>query len=301
MLKDDVSGDLGKLMEELGGPSKKPSTSQPRPRPTTPPRPRPRRVPRSQPVGTSATAISSAPASESPAEPTHPPDDPIIPHQTESPISPPSTRAPLAPLSQAAQAAIANATTPSEPSPKSLPSASYIPCPSNAAQWFADAHTSVTKVDLGCHYQAVIAAWIRMEAASRYEHSPTNLSPKLRPKQVSSWIGHSRRGPDPLVENPTEYAEQWQKWWDSLQPNWRKRGGDGRWIAEHYGANGREWGPLYRWGVNGVLSVVASLFFWGCAVHSQADNRGTWETAVLDVVWMLEGMAAYYEMFKGKF
>jgi hypothetical protein len=53
--------------------------------------------------------------------------------------------------------------------------------------------------------------------------------------------------------------------------------------------------------VNGVLSVVASLCFWGRAVQDKPDLRMVWEAAVQDVVWMLEGMAMYYEMFKGKF
>jgi hypothetical protein len=54
-------------------------------------------------------------------------------------------------------------------------------------------------------------------------------------------------------------------------------------------------------GANGVLSIVASLFFWGRAVQHEPELRFAWEAAVGDVVWMLEGMATYYEMFKGKF
>ncbi|KAK7008539.1 hypothetical protein R3P38DRAFT_2791506 [Favolaschia claudopus] len=207
---------------------------------------------------------------------------------------PPST---LPPMSQAAQAAIASAPTLQNSSGSPI----LTPCPSNAAKWFTDAHAAMTRVNLGCHFSALVAAWTRVEVASRFQHSPSNLSAKLRPKQVSAWISNGRRT-ESVVDNPARFAKEWQAWWDSLQPSWRVRETSGEWsITRGYGANGREWGPLYHWGVNGVLTIVASLFFWGRAVESDAELRILWETAVLDVVWMLEGMACYYELFKGKF
>ncbi|KAK6993081.1 hypothetical protein R3P38DRAFT_3224091 [Favolaschia claudopus] len=205
----------------------------------------------------------------------------------------------LPPVSQAALLAI----TPAAPPPASTtPPGGYQECPSGAPKWFVDAHASMTKVDLGIHFHALIFAWTRMEKASRFEHGPTNLSPKLRPALVSSWITRGRRGSDFVVDNPEEYAEMWQRWWDSLQPAWRVRDTDGSWsVTAGYGAGGREWGPLYQWGVNGILSVVASLYFWGRGLTDNEQLRARWEAAVGDVVWMCEGMATYYEMFKGKF
>jgi hypothetical protein len=89
-------------------------------------------------------------------------------------------------------------------------------------------------------------------------------------------------------------------WWGSLQPEWREKDADGSWsVARGYGGGGREWGPLYQWGVNGVLSVVASLYFWGCSVPE--TGRAEWEAAVNDVAWMFEGMATYYELFGKRF
>jgi hypothetical protein len=111
-----------------------------------------------------------------------------------------------------------------------------------------------------------------------------------------------RKGAEPVVDDLAEYAVTWQGWWDSLQPDWRTRDSDGQWsVVDGYGKAGREWGPLYHWGQNGVLSIVASLYFWGRAVHEKPELRASWDAAVGDVVWVLEGMAVYYEMFKGKF
>ncbi|KAJ7333345.1 hypothetical protein DFH08DRAFT_655439, partial [Mycena albidolilacea] len=165
-------------------------------------------------------------------------------------------------------------------------------CPASAPAWFVDARGDITREGLGPHYDAVIAAWTRMEQASRFEQGPTNLSSKGCPKQVGAWITNARgkRGTTPAVPDPAMYAVEWQGWWDSLQPEWRRKEGDGRWsVTEGYGEGGREWGLLYHWGINGVLSVVASLYFWGCAVRGgDPVLQASWEAAVGDVGWMLE-------------
>ncbi|KAJ7126221.1 hypothetical protein C8R44DRAFT_618328 [Mycena epipterygia] len=184
------------------------------------------------------------------------------------------------------------------PSPESL-----VACPARAAPWFVEARAQLTKSDLGCHFNALLAAWTRLEDVSRYEHSGKNLSATLRPSQVTAWITSARGArakADLVVKDATAYAGVWQSWWDSLQPEWRIKGADGRWETEEYGGGGEEWGPLYRWGVNGTLSLLAALYFWGCNVRDESEVV-VWEAAVTDVLWMLEGMAKYYEKFNRKF
>ncbi|KAJ7735250.1 hypothetical protein DFH07DRAFT_753953 [Mycena maculata] len=163
----------------------------------------------------------------------------------------------------------------------------------------------MTTVNLGPHFHAVIEAWIRLEAASRYEQGPTNLPKKGRPDQVTAWIsvGRGRRGVERAkVLDCEEYARAWHMWWDFLQPEWTKRGADGKWsVVDGYAGDGREWGKLYQWGVNGALSLIAALYFWGCAAREDVELEAVWEEAVGDVSWMLEGMAVYYEKFNRKF
>jgi hypothetical protein len=119
---------------------------------------------------------------------------------------------------------------------------------------------------------------------------------------MSEWIAKGRGARVPTIADPGAYAAQWRIWWDSLQPAWRKKGDDGEWsLVGGYGAGGREWGSLYQWGTNGTLTLVASLYFWGCVLGDDDEFRARWEAAVIDVCWMMEGMAAYYELFKGKF
>ncbi|KAJ7280550.1 hypothetical protein C8J57DRAFT_1009016, partial [Mycena rebaudengoi] len=163
-------------------------------------------------------------------------------------------------------------------------------CPAKAPEWFCLARLELTKRDLGPHFHAVLNAWTRIEAASRFQHAETNLPHKGRPAQVGRWIAAQRgaRAANTAVTDLAEYAEQWRTWWGSLQPEWRSREADGLWgIGVSYGA---EWGELYQWGVNGVLSLLAALYFWGCAVSDaqDVDHMRAWELEVQDVGWMLE-------------
>ncbi|KAJ7149502.1 hypothetical protein C8R43DRAFT_1128495 [Mycena crocata] len=191
------------------------------------------------------------------------------------------------------------------PPASTAPPSSVAPlCPAKAPPWFRDAHASMTEQDLGCHYHAVVAAWTRVEAASKYEHGPQNLANDKRPKQVSSWINGARgkRVCVTEVTNVKAYEKAWNAWWATLQPKWRKKDVDGAWsVIGGYGEDGKEWGPLTRWGINGTLSIVASLYFWGQGVGDDNTHRIAWEAAVLDVAWMLEGLALFYEKFNRRF
>ncbi|KAJ7861330.1 hypothetical protein B0H13DRAFT_1900507, partial [Mycena leptocephala] len=83
----------------------------------------------------------------------------------------------------------------------------------------------------------------------------------------------------PKVLDVEKYADEWQRWWDSLQPEWRRRGPDKKWRAggdATYGGN-EEWGVLDRPGPNGCLSVVGSLYFWVSAKISRQGGEERWK------------------------
>ncbi|KAJ7123802.1 hypothetical protein C8R43DRAFT_958954 [Mycena crocata] len=263
--------------------------------------------PTSQNVPSPATSL--AVGEELPPLPVNVAPPPINPSMLQTTSSPtPSASSLPRPSSPRQSTSPGLETLPATPANTTLPSAprtgtSTVPtCPAKAAPWFVAAHASMTAVDLGCHFNALLEAWTRVEDASRFEQGMQKLSNRVRPKEVGIWI-NKQRGKIPEVKEVGEYAAAWRIWWASLQPAWRVMGSDGRWeVTGGYGPDGKEWGPLFRWGVNGTLSIVASLYFWGCALpDSDPDARTSWETEVQDVVWMLEGLATYYEMWKRRF
>jgi hypothetical protein len=175
-------------------------------------------------------------------------------------------------------------------------------CPARAAEWFVHALGQVTRVNLGPHFNALLDAWVRIEAACRFDNPPKPVLPKHgRPEQVDRWIkdarGHRNR-PDPVVKKVQQYEKEWWGWWGTLQPAWRKKDADGNWGVD--GPYGKEWDSIGYWCENGLLSVVASLYFWGCAVQEGGEGLERWECAVNDVSWVFEGLALFYEKFKSR-
>ncbi|KAJ6557483.1 hypothetical protein B0H19DRAFT_1261106 [Mycena capillaripes] len=142
-------------------------------------------------ISTTITATTNAIAIPAPSAPTSSTSNVAGP-------SPGTTTAPFAPVLQAASAAIATRITrgrmqSSTPDSEAAASSGVIPCPKNAPAWFANGYATVTQVDLGVHFQALVAAWIRVEAASRFEHGPSNLPVNGKhPKPVGEWIAKNR-------------------------------------------------------------------------------------------------------------
>ncbi|KAJ7178512.1 hypothetical protein C8R43DRAFT_850889, partial [Mycena crocata] len=162
--------------------------------------------------------------------------------------------------------------------------------PPRAPDWFTWAFGQITEPHLGPHFIAAVAAWTRLETACKFEQPTHRLSTEGRPGEVGIWIGRGRgrKGGSPTVTDPAAFGLIWWGWWDALQPTWRVKDADGRWALGE--ARVGEWeDPLLHWGPNGLLSVLAGLYFWGRAIpKSEPQLLHDWELAVFDVSWILE-------------
>ncbi|KAJ7755925.1 hypothetical protein B0H16DRAFT_1458450 [Mycena metata] len=132
----------------------------------------------------------------------------------------------------------------------------------------------------------------------------TVVAPMLPPPISRGWKGDNTAVVD-LADLAT-YAVGWQLWRDLLQPEWRTKDKGRRWHMVHdFGVRSRRQrhvGPVVQVGVNGTLTIVASLYFCGLGVQAADTNaQGVWEKAVVDVGWILEGLALFYEKFNRKF
>ena len=64
-----------------------------------------------------------------------------------------------------------------------------------------------------------------------------------------------------------------------------------------------DWGKLYAPGANGILGIVACLYWWGKStlgkveegVVQDAGNIEEWKEAVKDVQWTLQALVDHYQ------
>jgi hypothetical protein len=178
----------------------------------------------------------------------------------------------------------------------SLPAVEVV-VPAHAPAWLRDSVALFRTEELGCHFTSVLAALVKVETVFGFDEETYGvLRADSRPDPINKWIKGGRTTKTtkiPPVKNVAKYAAQWQQWWDILQPEWRRRDGEGNWLtggeAEYGGDN--QWCELDKPGPNGCLSVVAGLYIWGVCKDQPDDVKAHWTEAVQDVAWILEGLA----------
>ncbi|KAJ6503451.1 hypothetical protein C8R47DRAFT_969270 [Mycena vitilis] len=266
-----------------------PSSPSPPPRPPTPPPSSPSPPPRPPTPPPWSPSPPPRPPSPPPRPPTPPPSSPSPPPRPTSPPPPPPPPAtpPLPPLPP-----LANST-----------SAAPIAFPPDTPPWLEGAIANLSVKWLGPSFCSVLEAVIRVEAAHGFDADAKALSSVGRPEIIADWVKGGRGSKSkkiPKIKKFPGYPKLWQSWWDTLQPAWRKRGLDGHW--EIGGDYGEDWTTLDCPGVNGVLNLAASLYFWGTQAEEArakageewfADNQSLWDNAVHDVAWMLDGLHSY--------
>ncbi|KAJ7615091.1 hypothetical protein DFH06DRAFT_1343945 [Mycena polygramma] len=294
---DDLGGVQNTLPSPLPSalPSQPTHSTQPAAPSHTPPLP-----PSSVPPTPPSTAPPSQPSSSG---------DNVGGLQTGQPPSAPSMppAPPLSTVPAPSAAAVAHMPTPSSTLPSNDDGSDAPPSAfefdEDAPAWLRENVRVLSHVDLGCHFKSLLEALIRVEQKFGFEKNPQNgVSGDDRPGEIQQWIkagrGVKRKSAyDARVKDLGDYEGRWWKWWDSLQPKWRQRGPDKMWEIRDEYLKEWEWDEFWFPGQNGCLCIVASLYFWGSSslalggsgVWDEA-NRTSWERAVRDVVWILEGL-----------
>ncbi|KAJ7429178.1 hypothetical protein B0H11DRAFT_1769443, partial [Mycena galericulata] len=169
-------------------------------------------------------------------------------------------------------------------------------CGEDAPPWLQHAVGEVSRAKIGPKYEELLSIFVDLETAyCELGMSGGKLSVKERPRQVTEWIKDGRGRTKEIlgIANVGVFEEKWWKWWKGMQPEWRGIGGDGRGDGPPEEDAGR-WEGLVAPGQNGLLNVVATLYWWACA--EKAGPEGTmstgWEAAVADVTWVLRGLKA---------
>ncbi|KAJ7029032.1 hypothetical protein C8F04DRAFT_963367 [Mycena alexandri] len=176
-------------------------------------------------------------------------------------------------------------------------------CPPDAAAWFSAAYSDITKANLGSSFNALLAAFSDLERAFKWDKGKKNqeLGKVNRPPACTPYHRGSRARPEadtvPKIPSLAVYERDWWKGWATLQPQWRVEspGRSNPFLRETYPALSPDnWNPLRVPGQNGMLSVVAALYWWGLknSAVGEREDKESWSEAVADVKWMVKGMLA---------
>lgn len=198
-------------------------------------------------------------------------------------------------------------------SPPRARSNAMVPAPSESVNkagwplWVHDAWNAFSQQSHGPEWLALIKAWTELEqtygfdspVSDQFSNSCDILlttaiqmsglgAINVRPPAVQWWVSRRRRyDRDPPIESSSTFGSAWWVWWDALNPDWRNRV-EGHLERVRMGTGAELWTDLVRPGKNGLLSIVACLWWWG---KIKASDDAEWEEAVQDVLWVVRCLA----------
>ncbi|RDB29933.1 hypothetical protein Hypma_014056 [Hypsizygus marmoreus] len=163
---------------------------------------------------------------------------------------------------------------------------------------------SIMKVDLGPAYMQLLIFLVRLEIATHGKSREKFLDRTFRPKEIKEWIhqGRGRNNRTLIIDNVSEFAEQWWAWWTILQPKWLAEAKDkhGRSVAAApLDATYEDWRRMCVPGGNGLICVVAGLYWWGRKLeHAKVNtkaNKENWNKAISDCLWVLQRIVSSFD------
>lgn len=135
-----------------------------------------------------------------------------------------------------------------------------------AKKWFPHAFQLVD-VDLGPRYAEFLEDWIQFERLHDWNKSGARLAGSGRPTLISTWIKEGRYPPrctEPFigVDGLDQYVGELREWWRLIRPK----------SAFNREDVTREWVALDKYGINGWLSIIVGMKWWGECLRLLAGN-----------------------------
>jgi hypothetical protein len=163
-----------------------------------------------------------------------------------------------------------------------------------AKKWFPQAFQLVD-VDLGPHYVEFLGHWFHFERLHNWNKSGGRLTGSGRPTLISKWIKEGRYPPrctEPVigVDGLERYLEELGAWWGSIRPK----------TAFNREDVGFDWVALDKYGINGWLSIVVGMKWWGESLNFLSGDglkasTEEWLSMLKDITQTIQDLLTYLD------
>ena len=90
--------------------------------------------------------------------------------------------------------------------------------------------------------------------------------------------------------NLAEFERAFNLWWMEFQPEWHVASAEKSAVGQDVGG----WENLRKAGLNGLVSLLAALFFWGLSIRDSNIDRICWTAAVDDSLAAIREIIQHY-------
>ncbi|KAJ7337612.1 hypothetical protein DFH08DRAFT_639345, partial [Mycena albidolilacea] len=141
--------------------------------------------------------------------------------------------------------------------------------------WAWKARALLEEKNFGPEWMEMVEVWFQCKEKKGFVSPTKGVAAKLRPVQVGAWVQRARTG-KPDIKDVEEFAASWTKWWQEINPPWRKG------IVPMPCTDGC-WSSMDLPGPNGFLNVLICLKWWRERLQEESEG---WKEAVGDVKWV---------------
>ncbi|KAF7798645.1 hypothetical protein EIP86_009869 [Pleurotus ostreatoroseus] len=125
---------------------------------------------------------------------------------------------------------------PKSPTPRSSPPGTRPASPNTQnidqtgwPKWMVEHFTRLSAEDVGDSYggewSSLLEEWVTLERSLDFKQPRVGLPVAARPADISWWIKNARSG-RVVVKDASKFQSEWDSWWSSINPAWRRREDD---------------------------------------------------------------------------
>ncbi|KAG9221974.1 hypothetical protein PTI98_008939 [Pleurotus ostreatus] len=159
----------------------------------------------------------------------------------------------------------------------------------NAPEWTRKAVEYMVGLGLGDHWLSLVKNWVKLETKLAFGEGVDGRKMRLptqgRPLQLKDWMQRHRpyTSNAVLITDVVAFGSDVQKWWNTMQPAWRR--GDGDTLQGYVPPENGNWDELAKGGANGLLLLVLAMGWWG-----KIDSSNAWKGLVCDALKTFDAM-----------